>query len=93
MSESAAPTRRFLISVDDPGGLIQDLPTFQRAKAFFDEQGVPATFFVVRAVRVAGNSTSGRNGWRPCTPRRNRATTANCTGSTTPTASSAPIRP
>jgi peptidoglycan/xylan/chitin deacetylase (PgdA/CDA1 family) len=41
------PERRFILTVDDPGGLIQDLPTFDRTRRFFDDEGVPATFFVV----------------------------------------------
>lgn len=38
---------RFLITVDDPGGLIQDLALFDRARRFFDAEGVPASFMVV----------------------------------------------
>jgi peptidoglycan/xylan/chitin deacetylase (PgdA/CDA1 family) len=34
-------------TVDDPGGLIQDLSIFRRARQFFSEEGVPASFFVV----------------------------------------------
>jgi len=44
-----------VITVDDPGGLIQDIATFERAIAFFNEEGVPATFFVV---------PSGNDDWR-----------------------------
>ena len=47
--------RRFVITVDDPGGLIQDVATLKRAIDFFDEEGVPATFFAV---------PSGKGGWR-----------------------------
>lgn len=46
MTDKASP-RRFVLTVDDPGGLIQDLGIFNRARRFFDDQGVPATFFVV----------------------------------------------
>jgi len=47
--------RRFVVTVDDPGGLIQDIPTLRRALTFFDEQEVPASFFVV---------PRGEGGWR-----------------------------
>ena len=43
----AATDRRFLITVDDPGGLIQDLGLFTAARRFFDAEGVPASFMVV----------------------------------------------
>ncbi|NPV45930.1 MAG: polysaccharide deacetylase family protein [Armatimonadetes bacterium] len=39
--------KRFYVTVDDPGGLIQDLAIFERARRFFDQEAVPATFFVV----------------------------------------------
>lgn len=39
--------RRFIVTVDDPGGLIQDLQVFDRVRRFFDAQGVPASFMVV----------------------------------------------
>ena len=48
-------TRRFIVTVDDPGGLIQDLGIFDRARRFFDDQGVPASFFVV---------PRGEGGWQ-----------------------------
>jgi peptidoglycan/xylan/chitin deacetylase (PgdA/CDA1 family) len=48
-------TRRFIVTVDDPGGLIQDLSIFTRARRFFDDQGVPASFFVV---------PRGEGGWQ-----------------------------
>lgn len=43
----ATAAKRFLITVDDPGGLIQDLELFETTRRFFDAEGVPATFFVV----------------------------------------------
>jgi len=49
------PTRRFVITVDDPGGLIQDLGIFRKAQDFFEAEGVPATFFVV---------PRGKDGWQ-----------------------------
>ncbi len=48
-------TRRCFVTVDDPGGLIQDRGLFDRARRFFDREGVPATFFVV---------PRGQDGWR-----------------------------
>ena len=47
MSRTPPPDKRFIITVDDPGGLIQDLDIFHRARQLFDEEGVPASFFVV----------------------------------------------
>ncbi|MHB8997565.1 MAG: DUF2334 domain-containing protein [Armatimonadota bacterium] len=38
---------RFIVTVDDPGGLMQDLSLFDRARRFFDSEGVPASFMVV----------------------------------------------
>jgi len=52
---SAPPVNRFILTVDDPGGLIQDLTVFDRARRFFDAEGVPATFFVV---------PRGEGGWQ-----------------------------
>lgn len=46
MTGTARPYR-FLITVDDPGGLIQDKALFDRARRFFDAEGVPASFMVV----------------------------------------------
>lgn len=43
---SEAPCR-FLVTVDDPGGLIQDLELFDCTRRFLDEEGVPASFMVV----------------------------------------------
>lgn len=40
-------TNRFIVTMDDPGGLIQDLATFEHARRFFDSQKVPASFMVV----------------------------------------------
>ena len=39
--------RRFVVTVDDPGGLIQDLSIFDRMRRFYDAEGVPASFMVV----------------------------------------------
>ena len=47
MSNGSAPTRRFVVTVDDPGGLIQDVPMLRRAADFFGDEGAPASFFVV----------------------------------------------
>ncbi len=55
MPDSPEARRRFVVTVDDPGGLIQDLAVFDRARRFFDEEGVPATFMVV---------PRGEGGWR-----------------------------
>jgi len=38
---------RFVVTVDDAGGLIQDLAQFHRVTEFFGSEGVPASFFVV----------------------------------------------
>jgi peptidoglycan/xylan/chitin deacetylase (PgdA/CDA1 family) len=46
--------RRFVTTVDDPGGLIRDLALFDRARRFFDREGVPASFMVV---------PHGEDGW------------------------------
>ena len=56
MSSDPASKSRFLITVDDPGGLIQDLAILQRARRFFDEEGVPASFMVV--------PRGGEGGWQ-----------------------------
>jgi len=55
MSETTAAKRRLVITVDDPGGVIQDLTPLRRTLDFFAEEDVPATFFVV---------PRGANGWR-----------------------------
>jgi peptidoglycan/xylan/chitin deacetylase (PgdA/CDA1 family) len=47
--------RRFLITVDDAGGLIRDLEVFGRVTSFLREEAAPATFFVV---------PRGPDGWR-----------------------------
>ena len=47
MGSAPSPLRRFVVTVDDPGGVIQDVGTFQRVVDFFDEEHVPASFFVV----------------------------------------------
>jgi peptidoglycan/xylan/chitin deacetylase (PgdA/CDA1 family) len=47
MSRSAASQTRFVVTVDDAGGLIQDLEQFHRARSFFEAEGAPATFFAV----------------------------------------------
>ena len=54
MSSDASPCR-FVITVDDPGGLIQDLPIFDRVRRFFDAEQVPASFMVV---------PRGEGGWQ-----------------------------
>ncbi len=45
----------FLVTVDDAGGLIQDLDMLRRALDFFDSESMPATFFTV---------PQGEGGWR-----------------------------
>jgi peptidoglycan/xylan/chitin deacetylase (PgdA/CDA1 family) len=47
MMRQTTSRRRFVVSVDDPGGLIQDLTLFDRARRFFDSEGLPASFMVV----------------------------------------------
>jgi peptidoglycan/xylan/chitin deacetylase (PgdA/CDA1 family) len=47
MTPPSLSPRRFLVTVDDPGGLIQDLAVYDRVRRFFDAEGVPATFMVV----------------------------------------------
>jgi peptidoglycan/xylan/chitin deacetylase (PgdA/CDA1 family) len=47
MSDGDAAPRRFVITVDDPGGLIQDLGIFQNTLDFFAREEVVATYFVV----------------------------------------------
>jgi Uncharacterized protein conserved in bacteria (DUF2334) len=42
-------------TVDDPGGLIQDLAVFDRVRRFFDAESVPASFMVV---------PRGEGGWQ-----------------------------
>jgi len=51
---SNAP-RRFVVTVDDPGGLVQDLAVFDRVRRFFDSEDVPASFMVV---------PRGEGGWQ-----------------------------
>jgi peptidoglycan/xylan/chitin deacetylase (PgdA/CDA1 family) len=46
--------RRFITTMDDPGGLIRDLTLFDRARRFFDRWDVPASFMVV---------PHGEDGW------------------------------
>ena len=55
MTGGLSGARRFVITVDDPGGLIQDIPTLRRAVAFLDEEEAPASFFV---------APRGEGGWR-----------------------------
>lgn len=55
MTQRAATQRRFIVTVDDPGGLIQDLETLQRALDFFETEGVGVSFFVV---------PRGQGGWQ-----------------------------
>ena len=45
----------FIVTVDDAGGLIQDLDMLRRALDFFDSESIPATFFTV---------PQGEGGWR-----------------------------
>ncbi|NSW57083.1 MAG: DUF2334 domain-containing protein [Armatimonadetes bacterium] len=52
---SAPQPHRFVVTVDDPGGLIQDLDIFERTRQFFDDEGVPASFMVV---------PRGEGGWQ-----------------------------
>lgn len=47
MSQTPAGARRFVLTVDDPGGLIQDRHLFDTTRRFLDDEGVPGTFFVV----------------------------------------------
>jgi len=54
MSSDASPYR-FIITVDDPGGLIQDLAIFDRVRRFFDAEEVPGSFMVV---------PRGADGWQ-----------------------------
>jgi len=55
MSRGPNPERRFVVTVDDPGGLIQDVHMLERAVGFFDRERVPASFFVVPC---------GEGGWQ-----------------------------
>ncbi len=54
MTDTNGP-RRFVVTVDDPGGLIQDLAIFDRVRRFFDAESVPASFMVV---------PRGEGGWQ-----------------------------
>jgi len=55
MTSAPETRRRFVVTVDDPGGLIQDLATFDRVRRFFDAEAVPASFMVV---------PRGEGGWQ-----------------------------
>ncbi len=55
MPSSPQSQKRFVVTVDDPGGLIQGIPTLQRVMDFFGEESVPASFFVV---------PRGQGGWQ-----------------------------
>lgn len=55
MDGSVAGKRRFIVTVDDPGGLIQDPAIMQRVVDFFDGLQVPASFFVI---------PRGQGGWQ-----------------------------
>lgn len=55
MTHCPPPQNRFVVTVDDAGGLIQDLTQFHRVAEFFDAEGVPASFFVV---------PRGEGGWQ-----------------------------
>ncbi len=46
MADIEAPLR-FVATVDDAGGLIQDITLFERVANFYHDEGVPATFFTV----------------------------------------------
>jgi len=47
MAGADKPVSRFVVTVDDPGGLIRDLEQFHRTEAFFEAEGAPVSFFVV----------------------------------------------
>jgi len=47
MAGSTPAPNRFIVTVDDPGGLIQDLTLFDCVRRFFDAEGAPASFMVV----------------------------------------------
>lgn len=53
-SQTKGPNR-FVVTVDDPGGLIQDITMLRRVVDFFNEEEAPATFFAV---------PRGQGGWR-----------------------------
>ncbi len=55
MASVSAPQMRFVVTVDDPGGLIQEIATLQRVVDFFGEEGAPASFFVI---------PRGEGGWQ-----------------------------
>lgn len=55
MTHQTTPLRRFAVTVDDPGGLIQDLEQFRRVTRFFNAEDVPVSFFVV---------PRGEGGWQ-----------------------------
>jgi len=55
MSNRAVGRRRFVVTVDDPGGVIQDISTLQRAMDFFGREETPVSFFVV---------PRGKDGWQ-----------------------------
>lgn len=46
---------RFVVTVDDAGGLIQDVAIFERVQRFFEEECVPGSFMIV---------PRGQNGWQ-----------------------------
>ncbi len=55
MTDMGASQRRFVITVDDPGGLIQEISTLQLVADFFGEECAPASFFVI---------PRGEGGWQ-----------------------------
>lgn len=55
MADTLAETRRFVVTVDDPGGVIQDIAPLRRTLEFFTGEDVRATFFAV---------PRGSDGWR-----------------------------
>ncbi|MBI3922394.1 MAG: DUF2334 domain-containing protein [Armatimonadetes bacterium] len=55
MTQTDASHKRFVVTVDDPGGLVQDLGIFQKTLDFFAEEEVTASSFVV---------PTGNDGWQ-----------------------------
>ena len=55
MTDTSEAKRRFVVTVDDPGGLIQEISTLQLVADFFSEEGAPASFFVI---------PRGEGGWQ-----------------------------
>lgn len=55
MTQTDTSRKRFVVTVDDPGGLVQDLAVFQKTLDFFADEGVTASYFVV---------PTGKDGWQ-----------------------------